>query len=358
MTSEDQSRRVFHVGPWRYLWVWFVFGPLALVSVAGGLFSGAGEDRTALLIGGALWLLVPGLVTLLVRTARLEISAQGITLKQLGFRLEAPWQGVSGLRLDRGHEGFITAQPVGGKGAGLLAAAGRAMPHVAMQFYDDEQQTLLDQHRLIPIEAFVWHLRHGTLRQDIERYAPQLRADLALFDKPRAKSAQNDLGKSADRQPSKPLTLGQWAVLSLIPIALGTGVYLAMSSERTQALAWQAADIIFPTLFALRMALVAADCFRRGARLAGWGLSLVSALLAIWALGGAFGFAQSFGVERHLVQAVAALIPIALTLLAAYGARNALRRHSRVLGALLCLLAAFLTLWALAAGFEFVKLWR
>ncbi|MBK8738368.1 MAG: PH domain-containing protein [Betaproteobacteria bacterium] len=189
MVTDDQAPHIYHVGPWRYLWLWLVFGPLALIFLALGLFSEQPGERAPLLIGGALWLLVPFMITLLVRMARLEISARGVRLRQIGYRLEAAWPDVSGLRLDRGHEGFITARPVGGSGAGLLAAAGRAIPLAGAQFYDDEQQRLLDEHRLIPIEAFVWHLRHGKLRADIARFAPHLEGDLAALDRTPGRSA-------------------------------------------------------------------------------------------------------------------------------------------------------------------------
>ncbi|MBP8297059.1 MAG: hypothetical protein KAX84_13175 [Burkholderiales bacterium] len=189
MATDDQAPHVYHVGPWRYLWLWLVFGPLALIFLALGLFSEQPGERAPLLIGGALWLLVPFMVTLLVRMARLEISARGVRLRQIGYRLEAAWPDVAALRLDRGREGFVTARPVGGRGAGLLAAAGRAIPRAGAQFYDDEQQRLLDEHRLIPIEAFAWHLRHGQLRADIARFAPNLEGDLAALDRSSGRSA-------------------------------------------------------------------------------------------------------------------------------------------------------------------------
>ena len=150
MSAENKPRRVYHIGPWRYVWVRLVFGPIAIFFVALGLFAEPPGEGAPLLLGAALWLICPLLVTLLVRTAWLEISEAGVRLHQIGYRLEAPWTGIIGLRLDRGHEGFITAQPVGGKGAGLLAGAGRALPYAGVQFYDDEQQALLDEHRLHP----------------------------------------------------------------------------------------------------------------------------------------------------------------------------------------------------------------
>ena len=39
MVTDDQAPHIYHVGPWRYLWFWLVFGPLALISFALGLFS-------------------------------------------------------------------------------------------------------------------------------------------------------------------------------------------------------------------------------------------------------------------------------------------------------------------------------
>ena len=182
MLAENEATRTYHIGPWRYVWVWFVFGPLALIFLGLGLFSELPGERTPMLVGGALFLIVPFLVTLLARTARLELSDRGVRLKQIGYWLEAPWVGITGVRLDRGREGFVTAEPVGGKGAGLLAAAGRGLSALGVPFYDTGQQKLLDEHRLIPIDAFVWHLSHGTLREDIERCAPHLRADLGMLD--------------------------------------------------------------------------------------------------------------------------------------------------------------------------------
>ena len=42
------------------------------------------------------------------------------------------------------------------------------------QCHDDEQRYLIEEHRLIPIEAFAWHLRNGMMAREIRAFAPHL----------------------------------------------------------------------------------------------------------------------------------------------------------------------------------------
>lgn len=64
--------------------------------------------------------------------------------------------------------------PLEGAGPERLAAL-RHVGAFGAPLYDDEQNALLREQRFIPIEAFAWHLRRGTLAQDVARLAPHVR---------------------------------------------------------------------------------------------------------------------------------------------------------------------------------------
>ena len=67
--DESNGATVYHVGPWRYLWLPFLFGPLALGCAL--LAIGAEPDeRGALWAGAGCFVLVLAFILALVRAAR------------------------------------------------------------------------------------------------------------------------------------------------------------------------------------------------------------------------------------------------------------------------------------------------
>ncbi len=187
--------RVYGVSPWiRYLF-WGLFGSLAL-----GIQSFAFIDhslKTACVvvpIGGLLlfathWYLERG---------RLELSPAGIRARNPGQTVETSWANVAGVRLGGLQPGLITRDPMEGKGAYRMAAySGFAMN--GMPMYDPETRAYMEARRFIPLKAFAWHLRHGDLVSEVERFAPQVRLQEALVAAREPKPA-GAVGKASTRE--------------------------------------------------------------------------------------------------------------------------------------------------------------
>ncbi len=175
----DSNTRVYRISPRRRAVLWCVLVPFLLLGLA--LLLG-GEDEASRTAGvGIVALMAAGLAAwewLLTRTY-LAFTAAGVELHQLGMQLRAAWPDVVALSLRRGREGFIMRAPLAGGGAARFAAL-RHVGTASTRLYDDEQRSLLRERRFIPIEAFAWHVRHGTLTQEVARFAPHVR----LADEP------------------------------------------------------------------------------------------------------------------------------------------------------------------------------
>ena len=163
---------VYHVSPWRRALLWIVLAPIIGGLLLLGTAEGGAEARPFVITAG-LVLLIALPFQLIVDRTRLELSPEGLCLRQTGYRLSARWSDIVDLRLTRGREGFVTREPMVGKGAARLAAF-RDVGLRGFELYDAEQQQLLAERRLIPIEAFAWHLRRGAMGRDIARFAPHL----------------------------------------------------------------------------------------------------------------------------------------------------------------------------------------
>lgn len=166
--------RTYHVSPLRRWLLWILIGPLIVLLLVLGL-AGNAVDRPAFLVTAGLVFLILLPFQLIVSRTRLVLSETGARLKQTGYELTAGWGEIERLDLTRGREGFVTRAPMAGKGAARLAYF-RFVGASSAPLYDEGQRRLLAERRLIPIEAFAWHLRHGAMRADIERFAPHLAA--------------------------------------------------------------------------------------------------------------------------------------------------------------------------------------
>jgi hypothetical protein len=128
------------------------------------------------------------------------------------------------LSLRRGREGFIVRTPLEGAGAARFAAL-RGLGAFGAPLYDEEQRGLLGERRFIPIEAFAWHARHGTLAREVARLAPHVR-----------------IGDEGALPPNASRSGVAWATV-IVLVAIGTGLafadsaYLAMTMAIVQALA-------------------------------------------------------------------------------------------------------------------------
>ena len=268
--AASTTPRIYHVGPWRLAWIWLGCGPIAIGCIALGLFADASVDRAALIAGGAVWLAVLLGITWLVRRARLEISDEGICLRQTGYRLEAKWSDVTELIVERGREGFVTRRPVGGKGAERLAAAASVSGYSQ---FDEAQRALLDAHRLIPIEAFAWHLRKGMLGRDIRRCAPHLASAVTM-----ATSKPITVPTTAAQRRRNALAAG------LILLGLAIGFALIELGEHAQAWFFGGAYAVLDPLLALSAGYSAFALFRRRSWLFGTLTGLLALVMIGWTL--------------------------------------------------------------------------
>ena len=266
-TTKSELKQTYHVSPWRSMWGWILFLPFSMACAIGALFADKPDERAGLWIGTlAFALVIAGLMTM-IRRARLEIRRDGLTLRQIGFRLEAPWSDVIAFRANRGHEGFITSKPVGGRGANTLAAAA-GLDSYGM--YDGDQIDLLDEHRLIPIEAFAWHLRHGPMRAQIVEYAPHLANDLAHVDDKRVRTP-------FDRRAFLMTTAIIAASLSVTPLLL-------MLGDRAQMIVFDLAYAIVDPLLAVSSAMATWQMIQRRSWLFTGLMAMMTLIMIGWTL--------------------------------------------------------------------------
>jgi hypothetical protein len=113
------------------------------------------------------------IMILILRYARLVLSADGIKLYQFGYKLETDWDNVAYLYDAPGGEGLVLHRPMVCRGASALGRF-RNVEIEGVNFYGDEQIQFIAEHRFIPIEAFAYWLKKGQLRDDLIRHAPAL----------------------------------------------------------------------------------------------------------------------------------------------------------------------------------------
>ena len=233
------ARRVFLVAGWRRWLMPVVFGTMA----AGGLLLMLVDEpgtRGAGVVVAALMLLAAAFGEWLIRFTRLALSAEGIELRQLGYRLQTPWSNVAGFHGRYGRQGFVLHAPLTGKGPDKLAFAS-ALRINGTPMYDDTQRSLLAQRRFIPIEAFAAHLRSGTLVEAVRRHAP------ALAEAMRDGGRWRDF-PPADDAPGPRRRTG-------LTVALITAVVLASAWITLTEPPW--ADPVFGATLAVAMAMAA-----------------------------------------------------------------------------------------------------
>ncbi len=265
--------RVYHVSPWRRWTLWYVFGPIILALVVGSAFLPFESGKPGLITAGLVFLIFLPLDRMLGWT-RLELSPKGVRLKQIGYTLEAPWAEVAGIRFGRGREAFVTNTPLAGKGAKRLAALRGFGFRGGLSLYDAEQQRLLAERRLIPIEAFAWHLRRGKLRADIVRFAPHLTEALLALDAPLP---------DATHPPELPRKRGRLKPVSIIVglVVFGVPLALALSPQHIQD--WVPRGSL--PLLTLGAAYSAWSSFRTRAWFLGVFFVLVTAVLFVLSVG-------------------------------------------------------------------------
>jgi hypothetical protein len=152
--ADDATPRVYHISIWRYLLLWWALGPFLLLGAALPLIDPKSKGAGIAIV----CILAPFLLLWhwFVRRSRLEVSSEGLHLREAGGGLQVPWKDIGGFRGDRGHEGFITTQPMQSKGAETLASY--ASP---MHMYDQRDLQFIGERRFTPLKIYACHLRHG-----------------------------------------------------------------------------------------------------------------------------------------------------------------------------------------------------
>ncbi|HMN83623.1 MAG TPA: hypothetical protein PKA20_27335 [Burkholderiaceae bacterium] len=212
------ARRVFLVAGWRRWLMPAVFGTMAAGGLSLMLIDEPGT-RGAGAVVTTLMLLAVAFGEWLIRFTRLVVSAEGIELRQLGYRLQATWSNVADFYGPSGRQGFILHQPLTGKGPDKLAFASNL--HVrGVPMYDDVQRSLLAQRRFIPIEAFSAHLTRGALIDVVRRHAPAVAE--AMRDTGRWKPAPPPDDPQSRRRTGLTIALIAAGVLAGIWISITT----------------------------------------------------------------------------------------------------------------------------------------
>jgi hypothetical protein len=198
-------RRNLMIGLWLIMTM-----PLAL---PGLLLSEPGLLVSAVLITA---IMLP-IFLLAIRAARLDLTDEGIELRQLGWRVSTSWENIAGIRMVRGREGLILHAPLADKGAERLAAAAGVRFRGA-SLYDAEQERLIAEQRFIPLEPFAYWFEHGDL-------GATLAARLPLLSGPEAFAPVD-----APKLPPQRVAL----IAAIIVAALAAGIVLAFASPETQ----------------------------------------------------------------------------------------------------------------------------
>ena len=235
MTATFDQPRIYHISIWRYLVLWWALGPFLLLGVA---FAFSADEKVRL--AGIVLMSIMSLLLLgwhwLARRSWLEISSRGVRVNELGGGLEVAWTDIIDLRIDRGHEGFITAQPMDAAGARRLATTAGAV-----QMHDALDLQLIGEQRYLPIKAFAVHLRRGDLRNAITRHAPHLNAALATLEAmPVQRDALTPSTDGEERQRTR-----------ILPAAVAITPVLIVAGERSQAWFFATANAGLSPLIAL-----------------------------------------------------------------------------------------------------------
>ncbi|MGI8495240.1 MAG: hypothetical protein ACR2L1_08005 [Pyrinomonadaceae bacterium] len=153
---EQVNKKVYHISPLRRFILLIVFTPIFLMLIP-LLTSPVARERYAGLFAGAI-LAANGLIgQFIIDRTKLTISSEGVKLNQTTFSIETTWENIAELRMTPGSERFVTVEPPTGKG----------LWHIDLLLKGNGEKS-------IPIDAFAWHIRRGTLAEDIARFAPDL----------------------------------------------------------------------------------------------------------------------------------------------------------------------------------------
>lgn len=175
MNVAARKETVYHLSPLR---MWLTSGmvviiPIFILALAFSDKPASAHTRNLTIYIGIFFFAFAAVMILILRYTRLALSADGIKLYQLGFKLETDWNNVAYLYDAPGGEGLVLHRPMECRGARLLSIF-RNVEVEGVNLYGDEQIRFIAEHRFIPIEAFAYWLKKGQLRDDLIRHAPAL----------------------------------------------------------------------------------------------------------------------------------------------------------------------------------------
>ncbi len=175
MNVAARKETVYHLSPLR-LWlvpgIFLIFPVFMFWLILGDPESGTPDTRRLAIYIGIFFVALAVVMYLILRYTRLMLSAEGVKLYQLGYKLETGWDNVAYLYDEGfGSQGLVLHRPMDCPGARTLSRA-RNVAVEGVNFYSDEQIQLIAERRFIPIDAFAYWLKHGRLRDDLNRRAP------------------------------------------------------------------------------------------------------------------------------------------------------------------------------------------
>jgi hypothetical protein len=260
----------YRISPLRRSVLWMVMGPFLVMGVVMCFFP---DTQLAGIILTVIISIFLGLWRWLVNYTRLELSPKGIFLRQFGWHLESPWEKIDHFRMDRGREGFVTIEPMQGKGARRLASVS-GFGYYGTSMYSDEQRYWIESGQWIPVEPFMYAFRKGRMKAEIERFAPGLleREPSGMAGRFAALTAPPEDGTpSTYAPPPRPpkSSLYWWVngfflfVIIIVPLAT-----MSDGKQADRGVAIFLAFILGP-LVIWRTALSCRSSFRKGSRLLG-----------------------------------------------------------------------------------------
>jgi hypothetical protein len=194
MADENSGPSVYHVSPLRQMLFLLPWGLIAIPMLIAGIVAKEPALFVVVLLISLIW--SPLAYAVCIYT-RLIISADGVDLRQLGYRLQSTWDNIDSLDRTPGLEGFVLREPLQGRGALRLASASGLQLVVggaSMPGYTGGRQDLVAQSRFIPIEPFAHWLKKGDLASVIAQHAPRLMDGSTPAPPPPAAAAPMSLG--------------------------------------------------------------------------------------------------------------------------------------------------------------------
>jgi hypothetical protein len=283
MSDNAGNVNCYLISPLRRSVLWLILGPFLIMGVVMCFFP---DTRLAGIIVGGMMAVFLALWHWLVCYTRLEVSPQGVVLRQLGWSLEAAWDQVDHLRMERGREGFVVKEPMEGKGARRLASVA-GFGYYGTPMYSDVQRYWIQNGQWIPVEPFMYAFRKGKMRADIEKFAPGLleRAPSGMAERmgnshPDSTASGPDEGPTT-RKPGNPRLVVWIGIIVSAAVIVPLAVHDSRSGGSGRGIAFVMAFVIGP-LLTLKAAVSCWNSFQSGSKLLGVLFALATMVAALF----------------------------------------------------------------------------